>query len=427
MDDAGETAHMTEPTHPAQRFRGNTMLAVAAVAMFLAGPAQTYGFSAFIDPLIDEFGWSRSRISASYSIATLLCAIPTVFVGRLIDRAGSRKMMAISALLYGIALIWLSQVNTMAALIGGFTLVRATGFAALTLSARTLIPQWFIRRRGWAFSLIGVSTSLSFALLPRFNQLLIEWVGWRNAWLILGIVMAAGLMPLAAALVRDRPEAVGQLPDGRVSAAEAGPALLADAREDWTLKQAARTRVFWILLLAGTVPSVTGTGMSFHFMSIMSEGGLSLSFAASLFAIESLVALPMTFLAGWIVDRRPARHVQTVAQIAAAIAFVVLIMAAGPVAAICFAALRGVASGLWNVAADVVWPTYFGRRYIGSIRSITMVGTVVGAAFGPIPLGLVYDSTGSYTPGLIAFAILPALAAIAMRWATPPARLAHSV
>jgi MFS family permease len=397
------------------------MLAIAAVAVFLAGPAQTYGFAAFVDPLIDEFGWSRSRISASYSIATLLCAIPTVFVGRLIDRIGSRKMMAAAALLYGIALIWLSQVNTMAALIGGFTLVRATGFAALTLSARTLIPQWFIRRRGWAFSLIGVSTALSFALLPRFNQLLIEWVGWRTAWLLLGIVMAAGLMPLAAVLVRDRPESIGQLPDGRIATAtEAGPALLADASQDWTLRQAARTRVFWILLLAGTVPSVTGTGMSFHFMSIMTEGGLSLSFAASLFAIESLVALPMTFVTGWIVDRHPARHVQTVAQIAAALAFVVLIWAAGPVAAVCFAALRGVASGLWNVAADVVWPTYFGRRNIGSIRSITMVGTVVGAAFGPIPLGLVYDATGSYTPGLIAFAILPALAAIAMRWATPP-------
>ncbi|MCA9047002.1 MAG: hypothetical protein KDA69_21915, partial [Planctomycetaceae bacterium] len=91
-------------------------------------------------------------------------------------------------------------------------------------------------------------------------------------------------------------------------------------------------------------------------------------------------------------------------------------------AAVAFAALRGVASGLWNVAADVVWPTYFGKRNIGSIRSITMVGTVVGAAFGPIPLGLVYDATGSYTPALLAFALLPFTAAIAMRWATPPKR-----
>ena len=51
-----------------------------------------------------------------------------------------------------------------------------------------------------------------------------------------------------------------------------------------------------------------------------------------------------------------------------------------------------------------------------------MVGTVVGAAFGPIPLGLVYDATGSYTPALLAFALLPFTAAIAMRWATPPKR-----
>jgi MFS family permease len=413
---------MTEKPARDRAFRGNTMLAVAALAMFLSGSAQTYGFSAFIDPLIEEFGWSRSRISASYSVATLLCAIPTVIVGRMIDRIGSRKVMAVSAGLYGLALIWLSQVNSMAALIGGFTLVRAAGFASLTLSARTLIPQWFVRRRGWAFSLLGVSVSLSFATLPRLNTVMIDAIGWRSTWLLIGAIMLLGLMPLTAFIVRDRPESIGQLPDGLPRASETGPAILADAREDWTLREAARTRVFWILLFGGTVPSVTGTGMSLHFMSIMGERGLSLSFAASLFAVETLIALPMTFLAGWLVDRHPARYVQTIAQLAASAAFVVLVLAAGPVAAIIFAALRGIFSGLWNVAADVVWPTYFGRKHIGSLRSITLVGIVVGAAFGPIPLGLVYDATGSYTPGLIAFACLPAIAAVAMRFALPPTR-----
>ncbi len=398
------------------------MLAVAALAMFLAGSAQTYGFSAYIDPLIAEFDWSRSRISAGYSIATLLCAIPTVIIGRQIDRVGSRLMMALSAGTFGLSLIWLSQVNSMLALIVGFTLVRTFGFASLTLSARTLIPHWFVRRRGWAFSLLGVATSISFAIYPRLNTALIDAVGWRTAWLLLGIVMIAGLAPLAALLVRDRPEAIGQAPDGGRSDRAPVTAIVADAADDWTVRDAARTRVFWILLIGGTVPSVTGTGMSLHFMSIMTERGLTLSFAASLFAVESLVALPMTFLTGWLVDRHPARHVQTVAQLAAALAFVVLVIAAGPAAAIAFAALRGVASGLWNVAADVVWPTYFGKKHIGAIRSITMVGTVIGAAFGPIPLGLVYDATGSYTPALLAFAVLPFTAAIAMRWATPPKR-----
>lgn len=413
---------MTETPTQKRPFRGNTMLAVAALAMFLAGSAQTYGFSAYIDPLINEFGWSRSRISAGYSIATLLCAIPTFFIGRQIDRIGSRKMMAISAGLYGLALIWLSQVNSLLALIAGFTFVRTAGFASLTLSARTLIPYWFVQRRGWAFSLLGVATSISFAIYPRLNAQLIDWVGWRTAWFILGMVMIAGLLPLAALLVRDRPEVIGQIPDGGARIAGRGPAVIADAAEDWSLREAARTRVFWILLIGGTVPSVSGTGMSLHFMSIMGERGLSLSFAASLFAVESLVALPMTFLTGWLVDRHPARHVQTIAQLSAATAFAVLVVFAGPVAAIGFAALRGVASGLWNVAADTVWPTYFGKKNIGSIRSITMIGTVVGAAFGPIPLGVVYDATGSYTPALIGFAVLPFAAAIAMRWAVPPVR-----
>ncbi|MEZ4498160.1 MAG: hypothetical protein R2845_15625 [Thermomicrobiales bacterium] len=87
---------------------------------------------------------------------------------------------------------------------------------------------------------------------PRFNTQLIEWVGWRTSWLILGLVMIAGLMPIAAILVRDRPEAIGQVLDGHVSAEDRGPAIIADASVDWTLKEASRTRVFWILLIGGT-------------------------------------------------------------------------------------------------------------------------------------------------------------------------------
>ncbi|MEZ4498159.1 MAG: hypothetical protein R2845_15620 [Thermomicrobiales bacterium] len=154
-------------------------------------------------------------------------------------------------------------------------------------------------------------------------------------------------------------------------------------------------------------------------MSIIGERGLALPAARHL-AVESLVAPPMTFLAGWIVDRRPARHVQTVAQGSGG------------------ARLRGAGrrgrtgrrrrvrgparSGvrLWNVAADVVWPTYFGKKNIGSIRSITMVGTVVGAAFGLDPAWTRLRRQCSYTPALLAFALLPFTAAIAMRWRRHP-------
>ncbi|MEZ4498161.1 MAG: hypothetical protein R2845_15630 [Thermomicrobiales bacterium] len=85
----------------------------------MAGSAQTYGFSAYIDPLINEFDWSRSRISAGYRSPPCFARSRPSFIGRQIDRIGSRKMMAISAGLFGLSLIWLSQINSMLALIAG--------------------------------------------------------------------------------------------------------------------------------------------------------------------------------------------------------------------------------------------------------------------------------------------------------------------
>jgi MFS family permease len=399
------------------------MLGVAALALFLSGPAQTYGVSVFIDPLLENFGWSRSLVSTMYSVATLLSALPLVYVGRQIDRIGNRIIMTIAALLFGVALFWLSRVNTPLALLAGFAVLRTCGSGILTLTARTLIPQWFVRRRGRAFSLLGIASALSLAAVPRFNEALISWVGWRDAWMLLSLVMIFGLAPAVAALVRNRPEDIGQLPDGGApDAAESGPALLADASEDWTLREAARTRPFWAMLMAGVVPALVITGVSFHQISIMTARDLPSSLAATTFAVESAVALPLTFAAGWLVDRYPTRYVLSAAQAFLLIALAVLLIADSPGLALAYSALRGASSGLWNVSADVAWPSYFGRRHLGSIRGVTFAAGIVGAAIGPIPLGYAFDATGSYSGAIIAFMALPAAAMLFVLAAAPPAK-----
>ncbi|MEZ4623514.1 MAG: hypothetical protein R2843_01610 [Thermomicrobiales bacterium] len=142
---------------------GNTMLAVAALAMFLAGSAQTYGFSAYIDPLINEFDWSRSRISAGYSIATLLCAYrPSSSDDRSIDRQPENDGD------FGRSLRAVAHLAESGQFDAGVDRRLHSGshhrvFASLTLSARTLVPQWFVRRRGWAFR---VATSFHSRSIP---------------------------------------------------------------------------------------------------------------------------------------------------------------------------------------------------------------------------------------------------------------------
>ena len=421
---AGTTTVPAEATHAGATptFRGGAILGIATLAVFLSGPAQTYGVSVFIDPMLAEFGWSRGLVSTTYSIATLLSALPLVIIGRQIDRVGSRVILTIASICFGLSLLWLSRVNTPLGLLVGFAVLRTCGSGVLTLAARTLIPQWFVRRRGRAFSILGLGSALSLALVPRANESLISWVGWRDAWTIVAVVILLGLVPAIALMVRNRPEDVGEYPDGvsPESAVTTARSALADSTDDWTLKEAMRTRAFWAMLVAGAVPALVITGVSFHQISIMTARGLPSSLAATSFAVESAVALPLTLLTGWLVDRYATRYILSAAQAFLLLALVLLVFAQTPALALSYSALRGAAMGLWGVAADVAWASYFGRRYLGTIRGVTFAAGIVGAAIGPVPLGLAFDATGSYAAAIVAYMALPAAAMAFVLFAYPP-------
>ena len=394
------------------RFSGGIMLALAGLAVFMSGPAQTYGVSAFVDPMLTELGESRSLFSTTYSIGTLVSALPLLVVGRQIDRYGSRLVMTLAAIVFAGALFFMSGVGGVLTLAIGFSLLRASGQGVLTLAARTLVPHWFVRRRGRAFSIIGLAATASLAAVPIFNERLIQMLGWRDAWRVNSVIILLVLAPLLWFFVRDRPEHVGQHPDG----VPPDPALAHHVPEEHghTLKQAMRTPAFWALIGAGLVPSLVLTGLSFNQVAILTDRGLPATLAAATFTVESLVGLPITLLAGSLADRFPLRFTLAAGQVFLALAMVVLLMSDSAGLALVYAALRGVSGGFWSVAADVAWPSYFGKRHLGSIRGFGYSMGIAGAALGPIPFGLAYDLLGGYNPAILGLLILPVIAGLAL-------------
>src|SRR5688500_4552317 len=91
-------------------FLGWRMVLIAGIGVFLVGPAQTYGVSVFVDPMLDEFGWSRGLISTAYAVATLVGASAVVLFGRLLDRFGHRAVLTGAAIGFGGALLAISVV-----------------------------------------------------------------------------------------------------------------------------------------------------------------------------------------------------------------------------------------------------------------------------------------------------------------------------
>lgn len=410
--------HASSAHSSRSRFSGWWMLLVACLAVFLSGPAQTYGVSVFVDPMINDLGWSRSLFSTLYSVGTLASAGALVLVGRQIDRLGNRIIISVAALLFGGALFLLSAVNSLVMLLIGFGLLRTFGSGVLTLAARTLVPNWFHSRAGRAFSLIGLAAMLSQALIPLFNNAMIVSIGWCDAFRVNALIMWLLLLPIVAVVLRNRPSDIGQVPDGIPPEAPLPGA--SDDESGITLHAALRSVTFWSLIGASVVPSLVVTGLAFNQVAILTDRGFPSSLAATTFAVESAIALPTTLLAGWLVDRFPVRIILMLGQVCLIVAMVFLLVAQSPALVLCYSAWRGASSGLWMVAADVAWPSYFGRKHLGSIRGVGFAVGVVGAAIGPIPFGLSYDLLGSYTAAIAGLLCLPLVAALAVLRAHPP-------
>jgi len=160
-------------------FDGPRMLLVAAVGIFLVGPAQTSGVAPFVEPLLATFGWPRSVISTAYALGTLAGAGGVVVSGRLLDRYGQGRVLTGAALAFAAALLAASAIRDPLTLTLGFALLRGAGIGAVLLGSRTLNSQWYVRRRGWALSLGAVAGALSAALFPALAVALIARIGWR--------------------------------------------------------------------------------------------------------------------------------------------------------------------------------------------------------------------------------------------------------
>lgn len=393
------------------------MLTVASLAVFFTGPAQTYGISVFVQPMTEDLGLSQSLFSTLYSAGTLFSAISLTFAGRIIDRVGSRKVMSFASIVFGLALLILSMVNSVLALLIGFALLRASGQGVLSLGARTLVPMWFHSRAGRAFAFLSIAAMASSAVIPLYGNFLVDSFGWRDAFRINAFVIWIVVLPMVAFIVRDRPEDIGQHPDGippdpdsdKPSASQIG----------LSLQQAMRTFTFWALLMASLVPSLVVTGLAFNQISILTERELPGSLAASTFALEAVVAFPVTLLAGWLSDRFPVKWVMFTGQVLLLGAMGVLIMAETVPMMMLYAALRGASGGMWMVGADTAWPGYFGRKHLGNIRGIGFSVGIAGAALGPLPFGISYDLLGSYNSAILGLMILPLIAAIGVTRCKP--------
>ncbi len=399
---------------------------VALIGVNCSAPGQSFSISLFMDFFIEDFGLDRTAVSSLYGAGTFVASLSLTWVGRQIDRRGNRMVGTTIGILFGIVLALCSLINGPLLLFFAFVGLRGLGQGVLPLVGSTAVANWFRYRRGRMMSLAALTFALFQGIYVNLLRLLLETYDWRQVFVMLGIGVAALVIPAFALLMRDKPEPYGLEADNVVVSAGESADAKGEVEENWTLGEAIRTPMLWILLFARMLASAWLTGLVLHQVSIFAGQGHSAQAATETFALMSIVAAGSALLGGYLIDRfRPT--VVIVLKLLALIATSILAMTMRDSwSLIMYALAFGIVIGIGYVFDGAVWPNLFGRKFQGEIRGFVFAALVIGSAAGPILFGLSYDYAGGYAAVLWLGAALSAIVLIASMLVSVPKRTAFA-
>jgi cyanate permease len=226
-------------------------------------------------------------------------------------------------------------------------------------------------------------------------------------------------VPLVFFFIRNSPQSHGLEPDGLVYDLQkptkqkiVGKPIIEVNEKSWTLNEALKTFSFWGVLFCIAVPAMVNTGMTFHIVSILGEQGITRGEASFVLSMMALVAFPLSFLAGVILDRVSLHKVFAITFVVEAIAILVLLLGDSYSSALLFGLLRGVAAGFGTICLALIIPNFFGTAHLGSLKGVGVTSTVLASALGPLPFGVAYDLFGGYTEILLLMLLFPLLATV---------------
>lgn len=377
---------------------------------FASGPGQSFMFTVFINPIIEDTGYTRTTLSSVYAAGTVVSALAVMLVSRLCDSYGPRLMLITIGLVLGASCMAMSAASGVIAMGIALALLRGLGQGAMPVNGSLLVSQWFVLHRGRAMALIGLGTAATIAVMPNLGQALIQLLSWRGAYFVLGLLVWAIVLPLAIFVVRDRPEDIGLYPDGSQELSED------EERRARSAKRRLHRKVltsldFWALAFPLSIPPLVDTALIFHQVELFQRQGLTAEIAARAFIPFAVASAITGLLAGFIVEKTGPTPLFVFNMGVFIVAVLVLQIVHTPFLAGIYAVVLGCGMGMQQIGSRYTWPYYYGRQGLGRVQGSAMMIMISATALGPVLFSSVAEGIG-YQVVFLGMLILLALAAI---------------
>jgi sugar phosphate permease len=400
------------------------MVAAGAGIQFLQSSLLLQSFGAYVAVLQEDRGWSKTDLSFAAALHQMEAAILGPLLGWLIDRFGPHGVIRAGVVALGAGLLLLSRIESLAAFYGAFVVIALgssmCGFMPLNVS----MIYWFERKRARALSTMSFGLAAGGIAVPAVAWAMTQW-GWRATAAGSGILVLAVGLPLAF-VMRGRPSRYGQFVDGEPPAATPSklPALeAANAARDFTVREALRTRAFWLLSLGHGFALFVVTAVNVHAITHLKEDlGYPVQTAALYIMLMTVAQIGGIALGALIGDRFQKRLICAACMLMHMAGLLSLTYATGPAMVAAFSLLHGTAWGLRGPFMQAIRAEYFGVSAIGMILGLSLMVIVVGQIGGPMIAGAAADLTGNYRAGFTLLALLAGVGSLFFLMAKKPAR-----
>jgi len=393
-------------------FYGWYVLASSFIILFFNSGARV-SFGVMFKPMIAEFGWNRSSLSLAFFLNMTFYALSLTIAGRFYDRYGPKWVIIISTIFLSAGFTLISLVDSLWQLFVYYGILAAIGLGgtSVTLIA-ALMSKWFEKWRGLAISLALSGNSLGqFALVPLFTIFTLRY-GWRTAYFCIALIMFVVNIILALLVVKGDPEDLGIRPfgDGEKTNREEAQTPLVESSQDLDLREAMRTRSFWLFLI---VMFVCGSGdflVSIHLIPFVTDYGISPITAGNMLAWFGLMSLAGIMIAGPASDLIGNKIPIALTFLLRVLLFLLIIKYQNLASFYIFA----FGFGFTYLITAPLTPALIGRLYgishIGLISGLITTVHHLGGGFWAYMGGLIFDQTGGYQLAFILSAMMAVVA-----------------
>ncbi|MDY6910817.1 MAG: MFS transporter [Chloroflexota bacterium] len=369
----------------------------------------SYSFGVFLTSLQEEFAWSRATASTVFSLYLLLSGVLAIIGRQIANIYGPRLVILVMGVISGLSLLLTSQVQSAWQLYFSYSLLLSIGTGAICIIVMSTTSRWCSRQEAIAVGIVRAGAGLGIAIMVHLSASLISAYDWRHAYLIVGIIAWAIIIP-AALLLKKAPSNSKAYSDSNNQ--NISSKYLSTTEKALLSSETTKNRNLWLYPVMGLSYSFCLHLVMSHLVPQAQGIGMTLTHAASLLSVIpaiSIVSLLITSHYVRKIDRKAAGIIMAMLH---AITMFWLVDADNMLRLYVFAVFFGIAhGGVMSLAITTIRDKFLLSQK-GTSPKGAIIGWSLGSAIGPYFGGLMFDITGNYHFAFYCGALMMVMASI---------------